>query len=103
MKLTAKFRIKNGVPFSIETVSGTQFRCGICGKVFYKRIELERHLLSEKKQDNTDLKFPRLNENVSVNVIYTQNIRDRTNPLYPKLRKGDKFLKIKLSDEKNLR
>ena len=91
MKLTAKFRMKKGIPFSIETVSGTQFRCGICGEVFYKRTELDKHLLKENKRENTSLKFPRLNENVLVKAIYTQNIRDRTNSSYPQLKKGDDF------------
>jgi len=93
MKLSAKFRMKEGVPFAIETISGTQFRCGICGEIFYKRVEFDKHLSLEKTDDKIDIKFPQLNKNISISVIYTQDIRDRTNSLYPKLRKGDKLLK----------
>ena len=85
MKLSAKFRLKEDVPFAIETISGTQLRCGVCGGIFYKRVELDKHLSLEKTDDKTDIKFPQLNKNISINVIYIQDIRDRTNPLYQKL------------------
>ncbi len=93
LKLTAKFRMKNQVPFSVETLSGKQFRCGVCGKVFYSREELEKHLLSEKGNSYGDLNFPELDKNIDLSVIYTQDIRDLTNPKYPKLKKGDRLFK----------
>lgn len=94
LKLTAKFRMKNQVPFSVETLSGKQFRCGVCGKVFYSREEIEKHLPSEKGKNYDNLSFPELDKNIELKVIYTQNIRDITNPKYPKLQKGDSLLKI---------
>jgi len=100
MKLSAKFRVKEGVPFSIETVSGTQYRCGICGKIFYERKDLDKHLLTEKNKDFNCLKFPGLNENIFVKVIYTQDIRDRTNQLYPRLKKGDRIFKLNSENKK---
>jgi hypothetical protein len=93
-KLTVKLRIKNKVPFAIETLTGLQFRCGVCGKVFWHRDELDRHLQNEASADNKKLQFPELDRNISVRVIYTQDIRDLTNPKYPRLVKGDKLLKI---------
>lgn len=95
-KLTVKLRIKNGVPFAIETLTGLQFRCGICGKVYWHREELDRHLLTEQAGniDMKKLQFPELDKNIAVRVIYTQDIRDLTNPKYPRLVKGDKLLKI---------
>jgi hypothetical protein len=95
-KLTAKFRVKEKVPFSIETFSGKIFRCGVCGKIFYSREELEYHITTEKKKNYDELKFPELDKNISINIIYTQDIRDLTNPKYPKLKKGDKLLKKNL-------
>lgn len=95
-KLTVKLRIKNGVPFAIETLTGLQFRCGICGKVYWHREELDRHLLTEQAGniDMKKLQFPEVDKNIAVRVIYTQDIRDLTNPQYPRLAKGDKLLKI---------
>ena len=93
-KLTAKLRTKNGKPFAIETLTGLQFRCGICGKVFWHREELDRHLEKESPVDFKKLQFPRLDRNVSVSAIYTQDIRDLTNPKYPRLVRGDKLLNI---------
>lgn len=93
LKLTAKFRMKNQVPFSVETLSGKQFRCGVCGKVFYSREELEKHLPYEKGKNYDNLSFPELDKNVDLRVIYTQDIRDLTNPKYPKLKKGDRLFK----------
>lgn len=91
-KLTAKFRIKDKVPFSIETFSGKIFRCGVCGTIFFSRDELEKHLPNEKNNIFRDLKFPELDKNITISVIYTQDIRDLTNPKYPRLQKGDKLL-----------
>jgi len=93
-KLTAKLRIKNGVPFAIETLTGKQFRCGICGKVYFHREELDRHLKRETPPESNKFEFPRLDRNISVSVIYSQDIRDLTNPKYPRLARGDKLLKL---------
>ncbi len=93
LKLTAKFRTKDGVPFAIETLSGRQYRCGICGKIFFDRKELELHLKNENPNGNFN--FPELNKNISINVIYTQDVRDLTNPKHPKLYKGESLLKLK--------
>ena len=92
-KLTAKFRVKEKVPFSIETFSGKIYRCGVCGNIFYSRDELEKHLPKEKHKDYDTLMFPELNKNLTISVVYTQNIRDLTNPKYPRLQRGDKLLK----------
>jgi len=94
-KLTAKFREKNKVPFSIETFSGKIFRCGVCGKIYFSRDELEFHLPLEKNKNHDQLKFPELDKNLSISVIYTQDIRDLTNPKYPRLKRGDNLLKNK--------
>lgn len=91
-KLTAKFRVKDKVPFSIETFSGKIFRCGVCGQIFFSRDELEYHLPSEKSKVSDQLKFPELDKNITISVIYTQNIREITNNRYPKLKNGDSIL-----------
>lgn len=93
-KLTVKLRIKNGVPFAIETLKGQQFRCGICGEIFWQREDLEKHIKTEtpKSFNQKNLQFPELDKNISVRVIYTQDIRDLTNPKYPHLVKGDQLL-----------
>jgi hypothetical protein len=90
-RLKAKFRMKEKVPFSIETLSGKMYRCGVCGKVFFTREELEYHIPEEKNKKYEELQFPQLNRNISINVIYSQDIRDLTNPKFPKLQKGDKL------------
>lgn len=94
-KLTAKFREKNKVPFSIETFSGKIFRCGVCGTIFFSRDELESHLPSEKNKIYDQPKFPDLDRNLTISVIYSQDIRDLTNPKYPRLKRGDNLLEKK--------
>ena len=91
LKLSVKFRVKNKIPFSIENLSGIQYRCGVCGRAFFSREKLDKHLLNEKYNDNTDLQFPEVEKNIDISVIYTQDIKDLTNPKYPKLKKGDKI------------
>ncbi|MFA3783260.1 C2H2-type zinc finger protein [Melioribacteraceae bacterium 4301-Me] len=81
--------MKNKIPFAIETLSGKQYRCGVCGKIYFNRDELEVHLQKEKIVDYKNLRFPELDRNVTISLIYTQDIRDLTNPKYPKLVKGD--------------
>lgn len=95
LKMTVKFRMKNKIPFSIENLSGTQFRCGVCGKIYFSRDDIDRHLLKEKLNENDELQFPELNRNLDVRVIYTQDLRDLTNSKYPKLKSGDMLLKTK--------
>ena len=95
-KMTAKLRIKNNVPFAIETLIGKQFRCGICGKVYWHRDEFDRHLEHEQPTGSEKLQFPELDRNISVSVIYSQDLRDLTNPKYPRLVKGDQLLKTKI-------
>ena len=90
-KMTVKFRKKNNVPYSIGKLSGTQFRCGNCGKVFFTRNEIDIHLNSEKPSGNRQRAFPELNKNLDLRVIYTQDIRDLTNPKFLKLKKGEEF------------
>lgn len=94
-KLKVKFRLKNGLPFSIENLSGTLFRCGSCGKIFYSRTELDNHLLTETPPQEEEYKFPEVNRNVTVSLIYTTDLRDLTNSEFPILHRGDKLLKIK--------
>lgn len=91
-KLTAKFRLKDKVPFSIETFSGKIFRCGVCGTIFFSREELDKHLPSERNKIYDQTKFPELDKNITISVIYTQDIRDLTNTKYPRLQRGDKLL-----------
>jgi hypothetical protein len=74
MKLLAKFYEKDGVPFSIEKPTGMQYRCGVCGQVFFHKNEIEKHLKIEK--NNTpfkSLKFPKFFEKISVNLYYFQD------------------------------
>ncbi len=99
-KLKAKFREKYKVPFSIETFSGRIFRCGVCGKIFFTREELEYHLPLEKNKVFTKLQFPELDKNLTISVVYSQDIRDLTNPQYPRLQKGDKLLKTNSTKSK---
>lgn len=93
-KLTAKLRVKHKVPFAIETLTGQQFRCGLCGKIYYHREELDKHLEHEQSNELRKPHFPELDRNINVSVIYTQDIRDLTNPNYPRLVRGDQLLKL---------
>jgi len=88
MKLSAKFRERDGIPFAIEKPTGTQFRCGVCGKVFYHRNELEKHLKIEKKNlPINKLNFPKFNEKIEVNLYYYQDTREATLINFEKFKK----------------
>ncbi len=93
MKITVKFRIKDGKPFSIETLSGHQFRCGICGEVFFNRSDIEKHL-EQETHEAENLKFPELNKNISVSVLYTEDVKDITNPMHSRVKAGESILNL---------
>jgi hypothetical protein len=92
MILSAKFRVKDGVPYSIEKPTGTQFRCGACGEVFYHRKELDKHMKIEKKNiPIKEIKFPGINQRITVNLYYYQNTKEETIVNFSKFK--EKFLK----------
>ncbi|VAX27143.1 hypothetical protein MNBD_IGNAVI01-2302 [hydrothermal vent metagenome] len=95
MKASVRFRLKDNKPYSIEKISGYQFRCGICGKIFFTRNNLYKHLENEADMIPKKLKFPELNKNISVSLLYSADVKDLSNPKYVKVKLGEKFLKIK--------
>ena len=77
--LKVKFRKRKGVPYAIERLSGTQYRCRACNKLFLEKDELDRHL--EAKVDAHRIgtpsgEAPKLDENLLIKAIYVQDIID---------------------------
>lgn len=77
-QIKAKYRIKNGIKYSIENLCGRQYRCHHCGYIFYSEKEIFRHLeFINKQQDITRKnKIPKLYDNISVNLLYSEDIKD---------------------------
>ncbi|NIA31277.1 MAG: hypothetical protein GWP06_15380 [Actinobacteria bacterium] len=91
-KISAKFRRKNGVPFSIERLSGMQYRCRICNALFYSENEMYRHLKKhEKSHEKRDHHVPQLDHLVSTKVLYTLDLYDRGRAKYIKLSDGEEL------------
>jgi len=92
MKLSAKFRRKNGIPFAIERLSGVQFRCRVCNLLYYSRKELERHLKKhEGKSQKNDKSVPAPDHLTTVKVLYTIDLYDRGRSAYLTLPKGEEY------------
>ena len=88
MKLSAKFRERDGIPFAIKKPTSTQYRYGDYDKVFYHRNELEKHLKIEKKNlPIKKLNFPKFNEKIEVNLYYYQDTREATLLNFEKFKK----------------
>ncbi len=85
--LKVKFRKRKGVPFAVERLSGTQYRCRACNKLFLEKEELDKHLDSNLDTHRTGTlsgEAPKLNENLLIKVIYIQDILDSLKKNYIK-------------------
>jgi len=95
-KVNAKFRKRHGVPYTIEQLSGRQYRCRHCNEVFFNEKELDVHIKNLLSNDDK-AKFrisntsPKLSTNVDVRVYYTYDINDKLKRQWLKLKKGDKY------------
>jgi len=79
-KIKAKFRKYNGIPFAIERLSGTQYRCRLCNGLFLNKSELDRHLRDEARNHpngRPSKECPRIDGNTQVTVLYTEDWHDR--------------------------
>jgi uncharacterized C2H2 Zn-finger protein len=95
-KLSVKFRRRNGIPYSIERMSGMQFRCRRCNTIFRSLKELDRHLVGESKGDprnvnRTSPECPNLGDNTTVTVLYALDISDKIKKKYLRLKEGDVY------------
>jgi hypothetical protein len=95
-KIKARFRRRNGIPYAIETFSGTQYRCRHCNEVFTRKKEIDMHLqhvarLSDGKPTQPDHHVPQLDSNVSVSVIYVYDVADQLKKQWLKLKTTDSY------------
>ncbi len=95
-KISAKFRKRHGVPYAIEQLSGKQYRCRHCNKVFLSEKELDRHLekiiQSEgKKKFPVEETAPEINSNINVHIIYCYDLYDKMRKKWLKLKPGEEY------------
>ena len=89
--IKAKFRMYRGVPFAIEKIAGTQYRCRRCNSLFLKKEELYRHLQNEAKESKKELcddKCPKIDENTKVTVLYINDLHDQIRSDYLHMQEG---------------
>jgi hypothetical protein len=92
----ARFRKRSGVPIAIEFLSGRQYRCRHCNKVYFSEDELDRHVkefskISGKSKSLVDPSCPELSYGADLRVLYTYDIKDRLQKKWLKLRKDEKY------------
>jgi len=95
-KIHAKFRKRHGVPYAIEQLSGRQFRCRHCNRLFIREKELEAHLkglaTSDKRgKTKVSSNVPDLSTTIEVRVLYTYDIVDKMKRQWLKLKSGDQY------------
>ncbi len=77
--LKVKFRKRKGVPFAVERLSGVQYRCRACNKLFLEKEDLDKHLdakVDAHRIGTPSGEAPKLNENLLIKAIYIQDIID---------------------------
>lgn len=95
-KISAKFRKRHGVPYAIEQLSGKQYRCRHCDKVFYREKELDAHLKQVLKTDGKSgaslaETIPEINTNINVHVFYCYDLYDKMRKKWLKLKPGEEY------------
>ena len=95
-KIHAKFRKRHGVPYAIEQLSGRQFRCRHCNKVFLREKEIEAHLRlvvtsDERGKAKVSPNAPDLSSTIEVRVLYAYDIVDKMKRQWLKLKSGDQY------------
>lgn len=92
-KVKARFRKYCGVPFAIEHFTGTQYRCRACNRVFLKKNEFEKHLLSEAKNGAKGVAkdCPRVHDMTQAKVLYTRDFYDEMRQDFLKLPAGVEY------------
>jgi hypothetical protein len=105
-KISAKFRRRKGVPYTIEQFSGKQFRCRHCNKVFWEERKLDQHLeyVGTTKRTGTiavNHDAPQLNQMLELKIGYVYDITDCTRQQYIKLNKNEVYDGISFSKHKN--
>jgi uncharacterized C2H2 Zn-finger protein len=83
-QIKVKLRQRNGIKYTIEYFSGKQFRCYHCGDIFLTEKEIIKHLDSKSSQytEKKKNKIPKLYDNTSVNLLYTEDIKDELKQKY---------------------
>jgi hypothetical protein len=77
--LKVKFRKRNGIPFAVERLSGIQYRCRACNKIFFEKKELDAHLESEvenHRSRKSSVEAPKTGENLTIRVLYALDLLD---------------------------
>jgi hypothetical protein len=94
--LHAKFRRRRGIPYAIEQLSGRQYRCRHCNTIFFREMDLDKHIdqlldLRKKSKPPVSPDAPELSTTTDVRVLYTYDISDRLKRQWLRLRKGDVY------------
>ena len=77
-QIRAKYRKKFGIKYTVEHLTGRQYRCLHCNETFYTENELLRHLQRSRTDDSDykNIKLPKLGDSVKAMLLYTEDIKD---------------------------
>jgi transcription elongation factor Elf1 len=95
-KISAKFRKRHDIPYAIEQLSGRQYRCRHCNRVFLSIHEIDRHLnqaikSAKKSKLIATETAPEINSNINVHLIYCYDLYDKLRNKWLKLKPGDEY------------
>ena len=94
-QIKAKFRVRKGVPFAVERLTGVQYRCRKCNQVFINKNDFEKHLIKEINTANksyVNQKCPKIHDVILTNVYYNEDVHDALSSVNVKVFKsGDKY------------
>jgi threonine aldolase len=78
-QIKVKFRKRYGIPFSVERLTGIQFRCRLCNQIFINENDFNKHIIHEFRNQvsaKINQKCPKLHDMVNCMVYYSEDVLD---------------------------
>jgi hypothetical protein len=96
IRLHVKYRIRKGVPYSVEQAIGIQFRCRHCNQVYFPERELDKHIKKLLKSEPAEKikpspSTPKLNTAIEIRIPYIYDFTDKMRQKWLKLKEGDTY------------
>lgn len=74
-RISVRRQNRFGIAVAIERFRGRQYRCLVCGTVFYELDELDSHIRRETPGPNSPL-VPSFDEPLLVRIFYSKDVRE---------------------------
>jgi hypothetical protein len=75
-RISVRRQNRFGIAVAIERFRGRQYRCLVCGTVFYELDELDAHVRRDEAPGSDSPDLPRFDEPLLIRIFYSKDIRE---------------------------